>query len=68
MSAFPLDRFGRFEVANPAANVPAMLLAPDGRYGCDGCEGLTERAALVACAAGYYCADCAPVIAQGNAR
>lgn len=55
----PLDSFGRFAVADPAALVPPMLLAPDGRYSCDGCDALIERAELVANAAGYYCADCA---------
>lgn len=60
MKRYPLDLFDRYDVANPSAAVPAALLSPDGRYSCDGCEALTERAALVACQAGYYCAACAP--------
>ena len=64
MSTYNLDRFGRYDVANQSANVPAMLLAPDGRYPCDGCEGLTDRGALAASVAGYYCPDCAPEVAS----
>lgn len=60
MKRYPLDLFDRYDVANPSAAVPAALLSPDGRYSCDGCEALTERGALVACQAGYYCAACAP--------
>lgn len=60
LAPFDLDEFQRFAVANPAALVPAVLLSADGRYPCDGCEGMTDRAALVAGPAGYYCADCAP--------
>lgn len=62
-SGYDLDRFGRFDVANPAAIVPAGLLAPDGRYACDGCEGLTDRGALVPSLAGYHCPQCAPDVA-----
>lgn len=57
---FPLDRFGRFDVADPSTLVPPMLLGPDGRYSCDGCEGLTERDELQAGPLGYFCPDCAP--------
>lgn len=49
----------RWDVANPDATVPAALLAPDGRYSCDGCEGLVERAALVTFPHGFYCSECA---------
>lgn len=58
MTAFPLDAFGRYDVANPAAPVPAALLAPDGRYACDACDALTDRAHLVPLASGYFCQDC----------
>lgn len=56
---FAVDAFERFDVASPAALVPAALLSPDGRYSCDGCEAVTERGDLVASAAGYHCPDCA---------
>lgn len=56
---FAVDAFDRFDVASPAALVPDALLSPDGRYACDACDGLTDRAALVADVAGYYCPDCA---------
>lgn len=59
--AFDTDRFGRYAVADPAANVPAALLTPDGRYSCDGCETVTERANLTARADGYMCPDCAQI-------
>lgn len=58
MTAFPLDAFGRYDVANPAAPVPPALLAPDGRYACDACDALTDRADLAAHAAGYFCPAC----------
>lgn len=60
MSAYAMDHFGRFDVSSPAAAVPALLLTPDGRYCCDGCDAVTDRAALTATAPGYYCLDCAP--------
>lgn len=56
---FAVDSFERFDVASPAALVPAALLSPDGRYSCDGCDALTERGDLVASAVGYHCPDCA---------
>lgn len=49
----------RWDVADPGAAVPAALLAPDGRYACDGCEGLVERAELSPLAHGFFCAHCA---------
>jgi hypothetical protein len=68
MKRFPLDLFDRYDVANPSAAVPAALLSPDGRYSCDGCEALTERGALAACQAGYFCSGCAPSHAAPPAR
>lgn len=56
---FAVDAFERFDVASPDALVPEALLSPDGRYSCDTCEGLTDRADLVADAAGYHCSACA---------
>lgn len=53
------DELDRWDVADPAAIVPPALLAPDGRYSCDGCEGLVERAALVTFPQGFYCSECA---------
>ena len=35
------------------------LLAPDGRYACDRCEGLCERVELVERPDGFICPDCA---------
>jgi hypothetical protein len=53
------DNLERWNVADPKAIVPAALLAPDGRYSCDGCEGLVERAALTTFPHGFFCAECA---------
>lgn len=55
---FPLDQYGRFAVANPAALVPPMLLSLDGRYACDACDALTWRGDLIARASGYFCVEC----------
>ncbi|MCG2605013.1 MAG: hypothetical protein KBO60_18290 [Achromobacter sp.] len=49
----------RWNVADPAADVPAALLTPDGRYSCDGCEAATERVDLVERPEGFLCPDCA---------
>lgn len=53
------DTDDRWDVANPAADVPAWLLTPDGRYCCDRCEAATERADLVRRPEGFLCPDCA---------
>ena len=47
-----------YNVADPSAWVPPMLLSPDGRYSCDLCEALTDRADLVRVPAGFVCPDC----------
>lgn len=49
----------RFNVADPTVFVPAALLAPDGRYSCDRCDFLCERALLVELPDGFICPDCA---------
>jgi hypothetical protein len=48
----------RFNVADPTASVPAALLAPDGRYSCDRCDGLCERADLTELPEGFICPEC----------
>jgi hypothetical protein len=53
------DELERWDVANPDAIVPAALLSPDGRYSCDGCEGLVDRAALLSRPHGFFCSECA---------
>ncbi len=49
---------GRWNFADPHAEVPAALLAPDGRYSCDGCEALIQRADLTTLPHGFFCVDC----------
>ena len=48
-----------FNVADPNAYVPTELLAPDGRYCCDRCEGLAIRAELIEVPEGFICPVCA---------
>lgn len=48
----------RFNVADPAAYVPATLLSPDGRYACDRCEALCERVELTEMSEGFICPEC----------
>ena len=55
----------RWNVADPAADVPAALLTPCGRYCCDRCEAATERADLVERVDGFLCPECAaPAVAS----
>lgn len=49
----------RLDVADPSVAVPAALLAPDGRYSCDRCDALSERAELTELPEGFVCRDCA---------
>lgn len=49
----------RFNVADPTVEVTAALLAPDGRYSCDRCDALSERADLTELPEGFVCRDCA---------
>jgi hypothetical protein len=53
----------RYNVVDPSAYVPPELLAPDGRYSCDRCDFLCERATLVELPEGFVCPDC---IAEAN--
>jgi hypothetical protein len=48
----------RYNVADPNAFVPPELLAPDGRYSCDRCDFLCERAELVELPEGFICPEC----------
>jgi hypothetical protein len=48
----------QFNVADPDAWVPSALLAPDGRYSCDHCEGLCERSNLTERPDGFLCPVC----------
>jgi hypothetical protein len=48
----------RYNIADPSAFVPPELLATDGRYSCDRCDFLCERAALVELPDGFICPDC----------
>ena len=58
------DTLPSWNVADPAADVPAALLTPDGRYCCDRCEAATERADLVERPEGFLCPECAAPEAQ----
>lgn len=49
----------RFNIADLNAFVPATLLSTDGRYACDRCDALCERAELVERPDGFICPDCA---------
>lgn len=53
------DSLERWNVADPAADVPAALLTPCGRYCCDRCEAATVRADLVERPEGFLCPECA---------
>ena len=48
----------RLNVADLSVAMPAALLAPDGRYSCDRCDGLCERADLTELPEGFICPDC----------
>lgn len=53
-----LTSFGRWNVTDPKAWVPAALLAPDGRYSCDRCDSVVERHVLTELPEGFVCPDC----------
>ena len=53
------DEPTRWDAADPGAAVPAALLSPDGRYSCDACESLVERADLTPMPHGFFCPHCA---------
>ena len=62
LDAYPLEALPmtapRWNVADPAAFCPPLLLSPCGRYSCDDCEALTARGDLTEWPDGFVCPEC----------